>query len=348
MSSPDVLNDGRGDVRQDLDDDVRREGGEVLREGGDVRRDLDDDVPSGGGDVLNDGRGDVRRNLDDDDRSGGRDVRRDPRRDPGMRLLASEVGLTFRRPRNLAMLGVLAVVPVLIGVAVRLASGDSGATLIAQVAGNGLVLTFAAFAVMLPLVLPLAVSVVAGDSIAGEAAQGTLRYLLVAPAGRTRLLALKYANVVIFSLAACTVVAVAALAAGLVLFPVGSVTLLSGTTVAPAEALLRAGLVVLYAAAGMAALGAVALAVSTLTEAPIGAVATSVVLVVVSQVLSAIPQLSAVRPYLLTSWWTSFDGVLRSPIATEELGHGLLAFAAYTAVFGSLAWARFSAKDITA
>ncbi|WP_182905634.1 ABC transporter permease [Microbispora sp. H13382] len=265
------------------------------------------------------------------------------------RLLASEIGLTFRRPRNLAMLGVLAVVPVLVGVAVRVASGeDVGGSIVGQIAGNGLMLTFAAFVAMMPIVLPLTVAVVAGDAIAGEAAQGTLRYLLVAPAGRTRLLAVKYANVVVFCLAACAVVALSALAAGLVLFPVGPVTLLSGTTIPAGGALLRVGVVVLYAAAGMAALGAVALAVSTLTEAPIGAVASSVVLVVVSQVLSAIPQVAAVRPFLLTSWWGAFDGALRAPVAFDQMGQGLLAFAAYALVAGSVAWARFTSKDITA
>ncbi|RGA03426.1 ABC transporter permease [Microbispora triticiradicis] len=264
------------------------------------------------------------------------------------RLLASEAGLTFRRPRNLAMLGVLAVVPVLIGVAVRLASDDTGGSIVGQIAGNGLMLTFAAFAIMLPIVLPLTVAVVAGDAVAGEAAQGTLRYLLVAPVGRARLLALKYANVVVFCLAACALVALSALAAGLVLFPAGPVTLLSGTTVSASAALLRIGVVVLYAAAGMAALGAVALAVSTLTEAPIGAVAASVVTVVVSQVLSAVPQLAAVRPFLLTTWWGTFDGALRAPIDVDRMGQGLLAFAAYVLVFGSVAWARFTSKDVTA
>ncbi|NJP25931.1 ABC transporter permease [Microbispora sp. SCL1-1] len=265
------------------------------------------------------------------------------------RLLASEIGLTFRRPRNLAMLAVLAVVPVVVGIAVRVASdGDAGGSIIGQIAGNGLMLTFAAFVVMMPIVLPLTVAVVAGDAIAGEAAQGTLRYLLVAPAGRTRLLLVKYANIVVFCLAACALVAVSALVTGLVLFPVGPVTLLSGATIPAADALLRVGVVVLYAAAGMAALGAVALAVSTLTEAPIGAVATSVVLVVVSQVLSAIPQVAAVRPVLLTWWWSAFDGALRAPMAFDEMGRGLFAFAAYVLVFGSFAWSRFTSKDITA
>jgi ABC-2 type transport system permease protein len=265
-----------------------------------------------------------------------------------MRLLGSELGLTFRRPRNIAMLVVLALVPVLIGVVLRVVGGDGEApSLITQVAGNGLVLTFVAMSMLIQLFLPLAVAVVAGDAIAGEAGGGTLRYLLTAPTGRTRLLAVKFANVTAFALAACSVVAVAALITGFALFPVGPVTLLSGSTIPLADGLLRVLIVTVYGAAGMAALGAVGLAVSALTEVPIGAVAATTVTVVVSQVLSVIPQLAPVRPYLLTTWWSSFDGALRDPIATDVMTQGLFVFAAYAVVFGAIAWARFSGRDIT-
>ncbi|GII63912.1 ABC transporter permease [Sphaerisporangium krabiense] len=266
----------------------------------------------------------------------------------GLRLLRSEVRLTFRRPRNLAMLAALATVPVVIGVVLRLVGRDEDAPgLVTQVAGNGLMLTFLSLSLLTALLLPLAVGVVAGESVAGEAGAGTLRYLLTAPAGRARLLGVKAANVAVFALAACAVVAVSGLVTGLVLFPVGPVTLLSGTTVPLAEGLLRVLIVIGYAAAGMAAFGIVGLAVSTLTEVPIGAVAATVVTVVFSQVAGAIPQLEPVRPYLLTSWWSTFDGALRDPVATDVMGQGLLVFAAYAFVFGAIAWGRFSGRDVT-
>ncbi|WP_214409123.1 ABC transporter permease [Sphaerisporangium fuscum] len=265
-----------------------------------------------------------------------------------VRLLGSELGLTFRRPRNVAMLVVLACVPVLLGIVLRIVGGDGEApSIITQVAGNGLVLTFAAMSLLVQLLLPLAVAIVAGDAIAGEASIGTLRYLLVAPAGRTRLLAVKLANVAVFALAACAVVSVAALVAGFVLFPIGPVTLLSGTSIPISEALVRILIVTGYAAAGMTALGVLGVAVSTLTEVPIGAVAGTVATVIFSQVFGAIPQLAAVRPYLLSSWWSSFDGALRDPVAVDVMGQGLLVFGAYALVFGTIAWARFSGRDIT-
>ncbi|MEV8637722.1 ABC transporter permease [Streptosporangium sp. NPDC051023] len=269
-----------------------------------------------------------------------------------LRLLASEVGLTFRRPRNIAMLAVLALIPVLIGVALRAfaGSGDGdggGPAIFTRITGNGLFLTFAALSLLVQLLLPVAVAVVGGDSIAGEAGIGTLRYLLAAPAGRTRLLAVKYANAVVFCLAAVSVIALSALIAGLVLFPAGPITLLSGGTIPLVDGLLRIGLVVLYVTAGMAALAAVALAFSTLTEVAVGAIASTVVLVIVAQVLGVIPQLSVLQPYLLTHWWGGFDAVLRDPVATGDMGQGLLVFAAYIVVFGSVAWARFTGKDIS-
>src|SRR5690606_16381006 len=200
------------------------------------------------------------------------------------RLLASELGLTFRRPRNLAMLAVVAVVPVVIGVPLRLMSGgDELGGMIAAVAGNSLMLTFVAFSVLVLLMMPITVSVVSGDALAGEAGGGTLRYLLAAPAGRTRLLAVKYVNAVVYAYAVTVVVALSSLATGLVLFPAGDVTLLSGTTVSMTEGLLRTALAVGYVGAGMAALAAVGLAVSAFTEVPIGAIAGTVVLVIACQ-----------------------------------------------------------------
>src|SRR5438552_6048498 len=153
-----------------------------------------------------------------------------------LRLLRSELRLVFRRLRNLALLAALAALPVLLGIALRLAAprggdGDAGSSFISQLAGNGVFLAFIAITLMIALVLPLAVAVVSGDSVAGEAGLGTLRYLLTVPAGRARLLAAKYAAIVVFGLSACCVVVAASLATGAALFPIGPVKLLSGNTV---------------------------------------------------------------------------------------------------------------------
>jgi ABC-2 type transport system permease protein len=269
-----------------------------------------------------------------------------------LRLLGSELRLMFRRWRNLALLGVLVILPIVLGIGLRVSSPDGGgggpsASFFAQLAGNGVFLSFLALTILLTLVLPLVIAVVAGDSIAGEAGLGTLRYLLTVPAGRTRLLSVKYAAVVIFGLAACLLVSAVSLIMGAILFPIGPVTLLSGTTVSLADGLLRLLWVTLYVAAGMAALAAIGLAISTLTEHPIGAIAAILVLAVASEVADNVAQFAVIHPYLPTHFWLSFDSLLRAPIDTATLLHGLLSFAVYIVIFGSIAWARFTSADVT-
>jgi|SRR5271166_11830 len=271
-----------------------------------------------------------------------------------LRFFRSELRQVFLRRRNLLLLGVVALFPILIGVGLRLAShphdgggGGGGLSFVTQLTGNGIFLSFIALTILLTLVLPVVVAVVAGDSIAGEAGYGTLRYLLAVPAGRTRLLVVKYGVIVVFALAATFVVTGVALATGAVLFPIGPVTLLSGTTVSLAEGILRLVFVTLYVAAAMAALGAIGLAISTLTEHAIGAIAALAIFVVASEVADQVPQFAVIQPYLPTHWWNSFDSLLRVPIDSSTLLKGLLSFAVYLVIFGSFAWARFTTADVT-
>ncbi len=151
------------------------------------------------------------------------------------RFLRSELGMVFRRRRNLAILAVLAGIPIVIAIAIKVTAppndGTDGPPFLFSITGNGIFVALTALTVVLPLFLPLAVSVVAGESVAGEASLGTLRYLLVVPVSRTRLLAVKYAGALAYCLAAAFVVAVVGTVMGALLFPVGPVTLLSGTQV---------------------------------------------------------------------------------------------------------------------
>ncbi|MEV7977506.1 ABC transporter permease [Streptomyces sp. NPDC086519] len=271
-------------------------------------------------------------------------------------LLRSELVTTFRRWRTVALLGVLAAVPVLVGVSVRIETrgggqagrGGEGPAFITQVTNNGLFLVFTALAATLPFFLPMAVGVVAGDAIAGEADAGTLRYLLVAPAGRTRLLLTKYATTMAFCLVATLVVAASALAVGALLFPLGDLTTISGTRISFADGLGRALLIALVVAVSLAGVAALGLFVSTLTNSGIAAMATTVGLLITVQILDQIPQLHALQPYLFSHYWLSFADLIRDPVYWDDLVKNLELQALYTAVFGSAAWARFTTRDITA
>ncbi|MEV3889961.1 ABC transporter permease [Streptomyces griseoincarnatus] len=270
-------------------------------------------------------------------------------------LFRDELRTTFRRWRTLALLGVLAAVPVLVGIAVRIETGDGssgggggGPAFVSQITNNGLFLVFTALAATLPFFLPMAVGVIAGDAVAGEAGAGTLRYLLVAPSGRTRLLLTKYATVMVFCLAATLTVAVAALAVGALLFPLGDLTTISGTRITFGEGLVRALLIALVVAASLLGVAALGLFVSTLTNSGIAAMATTVGLLITVQILDQIPQLHALHPYLFPHYWLSFADLMREPVHWDDLTRNLGLQALYATVFGSAAWARFTTKDVTA
>jgi len=272
-----------------------------------------------------------------------------PRARVSTRFLRSELKIIFGRRRNIAGLGVLAVVPVILAVSVRLSAPGQGGgpDFISAITGNGLFVAFGALALELPLFLPLAVSAISGDSVAGEANLGTLRYLLAIPAGRTRLLVIKYAAIVIFALAATLLVALVGSIMGLALFGGGDMTLLSGTQASLADGVWRLILSSLYLAAQFSALGAIGLFVSTLTEQPIGATIAIVLVNVMMFILDSISQLDWLHPWLLTHWWTAFGDLLRDPMATESIQRGLITAFVYAGVFWLAAWARLSTKDIS-
>ncbi|MET3206316.1 ABC-2 type transport system permease protein [Arthrobacter sp. UYEF6] len=264
-------------------------------------------------------------------------------------LLGSELKTLFRRRRTAAMLVALAAIPVLIAAAVRLSSSvpaGRGPAFLDRISQNGLFVAVTAMLVSVPLFLPLTIGVVAGDTIAGEASLGTLRYLLVAPAGRVRLLLVKYAGALAFCIAAPVTVALAGAAIGASLFPVGPVTLLSGDVVQPPEAALRLVLIAAYLAVSLAGLSAIGLFLSTLTVVPVGAMAATVVLSVVSQVLDQLPQLEWLHPWLFTHYWFGFADILRQPVLWDSFASNALLQAGYVAVFGALAYGRFVTKDV--
>src|SRR6201996_1482721 len=92
-----------------------------------------------------------------------------------------------------------------------------GSAFLSAVLNEGQLYPAAALAIVVPVFLPVSVAVVAGDSIAGEASAGTLRYLLARPVGRTRLLIAKLISVTSFTLLAVVTVTVTAYATGVLI-----------------------------------------------------------------------------------------------------------------------------------
>lgn len=269
-----------------------------------------------------------------------------------LRFLRSEVSLVLHRRRNLVMLGVLSLLTVLVGIGIWWAGRGSGGAgdgpaLFSSITDNGLFLAFAALTASLPVFLPLVVSVVAGESVAGEAQSGTLRYLLVTPVDRTRLLVVKYVAILFYGLLGALTISVTGVVVGLVLFPFGDVILLSGTSASYGEGLVRLAGVTLYAALMLATVAALGLFVSTLTEVPVAAMSATAIAVVLVQIMGAIPQLDWLHPFLFSDGWLRFADLLRDPVAWSGMGQGLVLQGAWIAVLLAAAWARMTSKDVT-
>jgi ABC-2 type transport system permease protein len=268
-------------------------------------------------------------------------------------MIVVELRKLLRRPRTWAVIALLNALPTLVAVLLAITEvgprPGAGPAFLSAVLSNGKLFPAAALAIVLPLFLPVSVAVIAGDSIAGEAQAGTLRYLLVRPVGRTRLLAAKLVTTLAFVLLAVVIVTVTAYFVGTSLFgnqPIDATTV-SGTPLTAQQALWRTVLAMAYVALSMLGVAAVALFLSTLTDSPLAAAMGAVAVLVTSTLLLTLDAAQALRPYLPTRYWLAFVDLFRQPIFWHDVVRGVALQGVYVVVLLGAAWANFATKDIT-
>ena len=267
-------------------------------------------------------------------------------------MIAVELSKLLRRPRTWVMVALLCLLPTV--VAVFLKTSDvaprpgTGPAFLSAVLQNGALFPAAALAIVLPLFLPVAVALIAGDAVAGEAQAGTLRYLLVRPVGRTRLLVAKLVSVIAFCVLAVAAVSASAYVVGTQLFGTQpAVATLSGPDLTTQQATDRTVLAILYVGWSMLGVAAVALFLSTVTDSPLAASLGAIAVLITSwragragrgglgAALPADPVLAGVRRLLPRA-----GGLPRS-----RPGHGA-AGRVHRGLPGA-AWANFLTKDVT-
>ncbi len=271
-------------------------------------------------------------------------------------MIAVELRKLFRRTRTWTTIAVLNALPLLVAVLLLVTDlaprPGEGPPFLSAVLSNGTLFPLAALAIVLPLFLPIAVAVVAGDSVAGEAQAGTLRYLLARPAGRTRLLVAKLVSVVAFVLVTVLVVAVVGYVIGTTMFeaqPIAAAaaTSVSGSSLTPEELLARTVLSIGYVTVSMLGVAAFALFFSTFTDSPLGATLGALAVLVTSSLLFTLDAASPIAPYLPTRYWLSFVDFFRDPILWRDITRGIALQGVYVGVLLAAAWANFTTKDIT-
>jgi ABC-2 type transport system permease protein len=263
-----------------------------------------------------------------------------------------ELAKAFHRWRTWLLAAAIGGIPVVIVFALKVSPPDPGGAedappFLFQIASNGMFAALTGLAVVQPFFLPLATGLFAGDAIAGEAQAGTLRYLLLRPVRRSRLVLAKYASSMTLLAMLVVVTIVTGLAAGAVVFGLGPMPTLSGSTLSVVQSLVRVAGSGAYMLAALSGIACVGLFISTKTDSGPGAAVATIVIAIASQILDQIPSLRAIHGFLPTHGWLAFTGLFRFPVDWAPMRGGLAVSAAYTAVFMTLALVGFRRRDVT-
>lgn len=275
-------------------------------------------------------------------------------------LVRTEFTKAVLRLRTLIIGLLLIGLPIVIVVAIhsrgnRMERGEAeGLFRLAQ--QSGLLIPAAVLSAMSAFLLVVIAGTFAGDSVAGDAAWGNLRYLLMRPVPRGRLLVAKavVAGALIW---ACTVlVTLVALVGGVILFGSHPVTvpsvvgLVTGTgggfQLSASALLLRLVIATGYVAFGFTALLALGTLFSTLTDAPAGAIGATVGVYFVTEILDGISQLGRIRYAFPTHYLNAWVSMFTENDYSHDMVAGVAVQLAYLVVFGTAAVVWFRRKDI--
>lgn len=263
-----------------------------------------------------------------------------------------ELAKAFHRWRTWLLAAAIAGIPFVIVLAIKASppspqdSGDAPPFLL-QITTSGLYAALTGLAVVQPFFLPLATGLFAGDAIAGEAQSGTLRYLLLRPVRRTRLILAKYTSAMTLLGFLVLATVLSGVVCGAVAFGLHPMPTLSGTTLSVVAALARIGASGLYMVAALSGIACIGVCISTRTDSGPGAAVATIVIAIASQIMGQIPSLHAIHPFLPSHGWLAFTGFFRFPVDWSGMREGLLVSAAYTAIFLGIAIAGFRRRDIT-
>ncbi|HYN93417.1 MAG TPA: ABC transporter permease subunit [Pilimelia sp.] len=273
---------------------------------------------------------------------------------PGATLsLRSEWRRQASRRRTQLALGFMVLLPLIILAAFQFGGdgdddngGGEFASLVELATSGGL--NFALFTIFVSagFLLVVVVALFCGDTVAGEASWGSLRYLLAVPVPRSRLLAVKLVVALAYSLLALLTLAGTALLIGTLRYGWSPLRSTVAAEIPTGEGLLRLLGVLAYLAVGLLVVAGLAFLLSVSTDAPLGAVGGAVLLFILSSILDQITALGGIRNVLPTHYNTAWLGLLSTPVQVDDMVKGSIAAVSYATVFWSVAWWRFLRKDV--
>ncbi|MEO8458338.1 MAG: ABC transporter permease subunit [Chloroflexota bacterium] len=254
------------------------------------------------------------------------------------------------RLRTYLAIGAMIAIPVIMTLAVEFGRKPRGrdTSFFALASHSGLNVPIAALAGTSSFLLVIVVSLFAGAALSEEANWGSLRYLLVRPVSRSKLLATKLIVVALLSVIATIVIPISGLVAGVTFFGWHEILSPDLTTFTQQEALIRIAISTVYVAWCMSGVIALAFMISTMTDTTLGSVAGTLGLVIISGIMNAIDSLGDIRSLLITHYWDAWEQLFRYPSSSLDMQRGALLQIPYVLVFLALAWWWFHRRDILA
>ena len=207
----------------------------------------------------------------------------------------------------------------------------------AQITQSGLATPVLMLTFLSLFMLPLVASLVAGDIVANEDGNGTLKTILTRSVDRGQVLAAKLLAAVTYAGLAVVLSAAVSTIAGVISWGFHSVTSLSGTVVQPGEALLLIFASNVFYMIPLIAVVCIGVLLSALTRNSAAAVVATIGSVILLDIIGGIPGLEGAKPYLLTNQFEAWQGLLRTPTDWSPITHSawLCALYAVPALFAS-------------
>ena len=273
-------------------------------------------------------------------------------------LIRTEFVKAARRTRTLIIAALLVGLPTLIVVAIksrgdRPRNADRGEGLFRLASQSGLLVPAAVLSVTSGFLLIVIAGTFAGDSVAGDAGWGNLRYLLMRPVSRGRLLVAKATVAGLLIWVATILVALSGLVAGVILFGAHPVTVpafaggdAGGFTLNSGALIVRALVAAGYVAFGFSALLAMGTLFSTLTDTATGAIGATIGVYIVSEILDGISALGIIRYGFPTHYLDAWETMFTANSFSRDMVAGVAVQLAYLVVFGAAAVLWFQRKDI--
>jgi ABC-2 type transport system permease protein len=194
--------------------------------------------------------------------------------------------------------------------------------------------------------LPLVAALVAGDVVANEDGNGTLKTILTRSVERGQVFAAKTLAAWTYAATAVFLSAAVATVAGVASWGFHPVRSLSGTVVSAPEALLlifasnAIYLIPLFAVASIGVL------LSTATRNSAAAVVGTVGCVILLDIISGIPGMEGAQPYLLTQQFEAWQGLLRTPTDWAPIVHSAWLCALYAVPALFVGYLVFLRRDV--